>query len=104
VVRRDRRHGAILEQPDRRDLERVGWRTTLEYRENLRRGRDGRLLEVQPVWRAEAERQQGKGSDEAVVIWAEAGSVDAAWARLRLEAELAAIRAGRRPVEPVPVR
>jgi len=95
-IRRHRQHGAVLQQPDRRHLERAGWRTTLEYRENHRRGGDGRLLAVTAVWRAEAERTpQSRGVDGdggPAVVWAEAGSVDAVWARLRLEAELAAIR------------
>lgn len=93
IVRRDRQHGAVR-QPDRRDLERNGWRTTLEYRENHRRGRDGRLLAVTAVWCAEAERdpvarRDGRGVD---VISASAGSVEGVWARLRLEAELADVR------------
>jgi hypothetical protein len=92
-----RQHGAVLQQPDRCDLERAGWRTTLEYRENHRRRRDGRLLQVTAVWHAEAERAAGGRGDDhresgTTVIWAEAGSVDATWARLRLEAELATIR------------
>jgi hypothetical protein len=87
----------VLQQQDRRDLERAGWRTTLDYRENHRRGRDGQLLQVTAVWHAEAERapggRRGPTTGATTVIWAEAGSVDAAWARLRLEAELAGIRA-----------
>src|SRR5688572_24863153 len=53
---RRRRHGVRLEPDDRRALERSGWRTTLEYRENHVRGRDGTLLEIVPAWTAEAER------------------------------------------------
>lgn len=100
-LRRERRHGAILEQPDRRDLERAGWRTTLEYRENSTRGRDGRLLQVEPVWYAEAERDRrpgvgrpGQGGRGVDVITAVAGDADEVWARLRLEAELADVRPG----------
>lgn len=97
-VRRHRRHGAPLRQPDRRALELVGWRTTLEHRENHRRGSDGRLLEVRTLWLAEAERAPSasrvggevrRGID---VIWATADSTEAAWSRLRLEAELADVR------------
>jgi hypothetical protein len=97
-IRRERQHGAVLQQPDRRDLERSGWRTTLDYRENLIRGRDGRLLQVEPVWHAEAERsdraRHGSGPSERGVdfITATAESVDAVWSRLRVEAELAAVR------------
>ena len=90
---RQRRHGAILQQPDRRELERGGWRTTLEFRENNVRGRDGRLLSVEEIWHAEAERdfsgQRERGVD---VIHATAESVDEVWARLRRRAELADIR------------
>jgi hypothetical protein len=101
-IRRHRRHGAVLRHVDRRDLELDGWRTTLEYRENHRRGRDGRLLEVREMWHAEAERWAGSdrrlvdpvGGDRrrVEVIAATADSVEAAWARLRLEAELADVR------------
>jgi len=97
-IRRERQHGAVLQQPDRRDLERAGWRTTLDYRENLIRGRDGRLLQVEPVWHAEAERsdrrRQGGAPAERGVdfITATAESIDAVWSRLRVEAELAAVR------------
>lgn len=90
---RQRQHGAILQQVDRRDLERAGWRTTLEFRENNVRGRDGRLLQVEEIWHAEAERdpasRTGRGVD---VIHATAESVDEAWSKLRRQAELADIR------------
>ena len=97
-IRRERQHGAVLQQPDRRDLERAGWRTTLDYRENLIRGRDGRLLQVESVWHAEAERsdrrrQGGVPAERGVdFITATAESIDAVWSRLRVEAELAAVR------------
>ena len=96
-IRRERQHGAVIQQQDRRDHERAGWRTTLDYRENLVRARDGRLLQVEPVWHAEAERSDGgrRGID---FITATAESVDAVWSRLRIEAELADVR---RPAEQV---
>jgi hypothetical protein len=80
-TRRPRRHGVFLEPGDRRLLERAGWRTTLDYRENHVRGRDGKLLEVVPVWTAEAERYDG----QVVVASAAGASADEAWAELRLQ-------------------
>ena len=100
-VRRHRQHGVVLEQQDRRELERDGWRTTLEYRENHVRARNGQLLQVREMWLAEAERdpsaarrrlpdrEPGRGID---VISAHAASVDAVWKKLRVEAELADVR------------
>jgi len=68
-IRRERQHGAVLEQCDRRDLERAGWRTTLDYRENLIRARDGRLLQVEPVWHAEAERSDaGRSASSSRIV------------------------------------
>src|SRR4029078_2290358 len=55
-TQRSRQHGAVLQPPERRDLERAGWRTTLDYRENHVRSVDGRLLRIEPVWVAVAER------------------------------------------------
>lgn len=82
-TRRPRRHGVVLEPTDRRALERAGWRTTLDYRENHVRGRDGKLLEVVPVWTAEAERFDG-----ALIVAAASGSTaDDAWAALRAEVD-----------------
>jgi hypothetical protein len=68
----------VLEPADRRSLERAGWRTTLDYRENHVRGLDGRLLHVEPVWTAEAERFDG----EVTVASASASTADAAWEAL----------------------
>jgi hypothetical protein len=101
-VRRHRQHGVVLEQEDRRELERIGWRTTLDYHENHVRARNGQLLQVQEIWHAEAERDavrtrrrslpdrsQGHGID---VITATAPTVEAVWKKLRVEAELADVR------------
>ena len=82
-VRRVRRHGIVLEPADRRALERAGWRTTLEYRENHVRGRDGTLLEAVPAWTAEAERFDG-GLAYASAVGA---TVDEAWALVRDDIE-----------------
>ncbi len=82
-ARRPRRHGITLEPIDRRVLERGGWRTTLDYRENHLRGRDGRLLEVVPTWTAEAERFDG----DLVVVAAAGATSEEAWALLRVEVE-----------------
>jgi hypothetical protein len=76
---RPRRHGVLVQPDDRRALERAGWRTTLDYRENHLRARDGRLLEVAPTWTAEAERFDG----ELSVASAVGSTVEEAWARLR---------------------
>jgi len=81
--RHPRRHGVTLEPADRRALERAGWRTTLDYREDHVRGRDGRLVEVVPTWVAEAERYAGEVQFASV----RADTVDEAWARLRVEVE-----------------
>jgi hypothetical protein len=98
---RQRQHGAILQQADRRELERAGWRTTLEFRENNVRGRDGRLLQVEEIWHAEAEREPLQriaadlvdGVDRGVdFVHATAESVDAVWSKLRRQAELADVR------------
>jgi len=48
-MQRSRQHGTVLQPPERRDLERAGWRTTLDYRENHVRSVDGRLLRIEPV-------------------------------------------------------
>lgn len=82
-ARRPRRHGVVLEPVDRRALERAGWRTTLDYRENHVRGRDGKLLEVVPVWTVEAERFDGS----LVVASASGPTADDAWAALRAEVD-----------------
>ncbi len=76
---RPRRHGEFIEPVDRRALERAGWRTMLDYRENHLRGRNGRLVEVQAVWIAEAERFDGT----MTVASATGATIEAAWAALR---------------------
>jgi hypothetical protein len=53
----------------------------LDYRENHVRGRDGRLVEVEAVWIAEAERFDGM----MVVASATGSNVEEAWAALRAE-------------------
>jgi hypothetical protein len=80
---RPRRHGECIEPVDRRALERAGWRTMLDYRENHVRGRDGRLIEIQAVWIAEAERFDGTMD----VASATATNSDEAWAILREDIE-----------------
>ena len=85
---RPRRHGLHLGPADRRALERAGWRTTLDYRENHVRARDGRLLEVIPAWTAEAERFDGYLS----FVTAVGPTADAAWAQLRADVEARRIR------------
>lgn len=78
---RPRRHGECIEPVDRRALERAGWRTMMDYRENHIRGRNGRLVEVQAVWVAEAERFDG-----ALAVASATGStVEEAWATLRAD-------------------
>jgi hypothetical protein len=94
---RQRQHGAVLQQSDRRDLERSGWRTTLEFRENNLRGRDGRLLQVEEIWHAEAERDVDDG---VAVVHATAQHVDDVWSRLRRQAELADLRRPGRGEDP----
>ncbi len=89
---RARRHGAVLQPSARRDLERAGWRTTLEFRENHVRGLDGRLLRVEPVWIAEAEWFDG----EIAVATAEGSTADEAWARLQADVEASKVRVLRR--------
>ena len=93
VAAATRRHGRP-DQHDRRELERGGWRTTLDYRENLVRSGDGRLRQIEVVWSAEAERS---GPDGVVqVVAATAPTTETVWARLRSEADLVEVRERRR--------
>jgi len=89
---RAREHGAVLRPAARRDLERAGWRTTLDYRENHVRGLDGQLLRVEPVWTAEAERFDGP----LVVASATGRSSEEAWSNLRADVEAAQVTTRRR--------
>jgi hypothetical protein len=80
-AQRARRHGAVRGPAERRDLERAGWRTTLDYRENHERSLDGRLLRVEAVWVAVAERYDG----DLAVASATGATADEAWAALCIE-------------------
>lgn len=66
-----------MRQLDRDALERAGWRTTLDFKENHRRSFDGALLEVESMWVAEAEHVDGRD-----VITVSARSERRAWAEL----------------------
>jgi hypothetical protein len=75
-------------------LERAGWRTTLEYRENLVRDRTGQLGAVEAEWRAEGECVSVNGE---ILVVASVGVTPAdAWNRLRTHADLAVVRKRRR--------
>ena len=91
-VDRARQHGPVLEPADRRALEREGWRTTLDYRENHVRSLDGQLLRVEPVWVAEAERYDG----EVIVAASTGPTADAAWCQLRADIAAAVVTRLRR--------
>lgn len=84
------RHHGVRQPFDRHELERSGWRTTLEYRENLVRHRDGMLDAVEPVWYSEGERVNADG--EVVVVTARGSTPAAAWSRLRARADLVPVR------------
>ena len=84
---RSRQHGEVLQPPERRDLERAGWRTTLDYRENHVRSGDGRLLRIEPVWIAVAERYDLHVS----VASAEGATADEAWQNLWIEIDEARV-------------
>ncbi len=60
----------------------------LDYRENHIRGRNGRLVEVQAVWVAEAERFDGAMS----VASATGASIEEAWATLRADIDGSRVR------------
>jgi hypothetical protein len=81
-----------IEHPDRVTLEQMGWRTLLEYRENLVRDVDGTLVAVLPRWTGEAELQvtpAGRGSSpraRVVVAAATAADPGAVWSELLRQA------------------
>ena len=60
----------------------------LDYRENHVRGRDGRLVEVEAVWIAEAERFDGA----MVVASATGATVEEAWATLRTDIDCSRVK------------
>lgn len=75
-----------IRQPfDRRELERSGWRTTIEFRENLVRAHGGQLAHVEVEWRAEGERVCADG--EIQVVTAVGQRPASAWSRLRAAAD-----------------
>ncbi len=86
-TQRARRHGAVLQPAERRELERAGWRTTLDYRENHVRGLDGRLLRIEPIWIAVAERYDGRVS----IASAEGSTAEEAWQNVCDEIDAARI-------------
>lgn len=79
----------VLAQPDRRALERAGWRTTLEFREDHVRAADGTLVDVRATWVAEAEGPDG----DVLVALASGATASSAWASLRSLAEARRVRA-----------
>lgn len=83
-----RRHGAVLEPPTRRRLERDGWRTTLDYCEHHTRARGGQLVQVEAHWTAVAERFD----DGLTVATASATTADAAWEALCAEVDAERVR------------
>jgi hypothetical protein len=90
--RRRRRHRSsadsaidhAIDHADRRALERDGWRTLLDYRENHVRAQDGTLVAVLPQWTGEAELA-GAATSRPVVATATAESPDEVWRCLRRE-------------------
>ena len=56
------------------------------------RGLDGRLLRIEPVWTAEAERYDG----DVIVATASGPTSDAAWANLRADIDAALVTTRRR--------
>jgi hypothetical protein len=80
---RRRRHQDRIDRSDRHTLERAGWRTLLEYRENHVRTPNGRLMALVPEWIAEAEMN----GDSPAVLMATAQSAGEAWAVLRARIE-----------------
>lgn len=56
------------------------------------RGLDGRLLRVEPVWTAEAERYDG----DVIVATASGSTADAAWANLHADIDASLVTTRRR--------
>ncbi|MGB3737154.1 MAG: hypothetical protein WA964_19525 [Ilumatobacter sp.] len=86
-----RRRHAQRQPFDRRELERRGWRTTLDYQENHERDDSGVLGAVTALWRAEGEWTDEDGAVIALVSIA--SSPAAAWRRLRVAADSTRTRA-----------
>jgi hypothetical protein len=68
-----------LPHRDRRALERGGWRTLLDYREDHIRDSDGALVAVVPRWTAEAEHTDGR----VVAASVTEGDPEGVWRLLR---------------------
>jgi hypothetical protein len=80
--------GSSTGHRDRHALERAGWRTLLEFRENLVRDHDGALIAVEPQWVGEAERHGcAARRTRALVATATGPTPDAVWAELRRRIE-----------------
>jgi hypothetical protein len=60
----------------------------MDYRENHIRGRNGRLVEVQAIWVAEAERFDGGVTSAS----AQGSSIEEAWAALRADIDGSRVR------------
>ena len=60
----------------------------MDYRENHIRARDGRLVEVEAVWVAEAERFDGP----MVSASAKGATIEEAWAALRADIDCSRVR------------
>lgn len=82
----------------RRWLERRGWRTTLEYRENIIRDSDGRLVGVVPVWYAEGEQWLDAALPPFMAV--SAATCDDAWRELRHAVHERRLTAGRTVTSP----
>ena len=81
--------GHSIAHTDRHALERAGWRTMLEFRENVRRDGDGALIGVEPQWVGEAERCgcAARRTHARSSPTATGPTPDAVWAELRRRIE-----------------
>ncbi len=77
-----RSHGAVIGPPARREIERAGWRTRLEFRESRRRSIDGQLLAIEECWIAEAQRFDGEIASAQAIADTAAGAWDALRAQI----------------------